>query len=65
MNDQTLSAFIGALLQEDVDPQAIALAVARVIDLRVGDDVTGPTDLNTPLRRAFVHEQAERLRKAL
>lgn len=57
MKDQLVPALVCPLLEEDVSPSTIKRAVARVLDIRLGQSICG----EDPLRRAFAFEQARRL----
>lgn len=56
---QRIPALISALLVEGVEAEQIERAISRVIDLKLGQSISGH-----PLRRAFAFEQARRLEEA-
>lgn len=53
--DQIVTALIGALLLEGVDPAAIERAVTRVSECRLGRTLPGHAN---PMIRAFANEQS-------
>lgn len=57
MRDQMVPALFAALVHEGVDPALVERAVGRVLDIQLGESVTG----GSPLLRAFAFEQARRL----